>query len=170
MKILKWLDANFEKVVCVFLMSVLSADLGLQVFMRYVVHASLGWSEELARYTFVWLVYMTISYGSLKMRHIKIDAGLYLFPKKARKYVVIIGDVIFFFFAIAIVYYSWGLEQKQIMFGQLSPAMQIPMWIPYGAPLVGFALTAIRELETIIYRIKHLKEADEDKPLDLENL
>ncbi|MGN0908426.1 MAG: TRAP transporter small permease, partial [Succinivibrio sp.] len=79
-------------------------------------------------------------------------------------------DIIFFLFALAIVYYSWGLEQKQIMFGQLSPAMQIPMWIPYGAPLVGFALTAIRELQTIIFRIKHLKEADEEKPLDLDNL
>ena len=145
-KILDFLDNRLEMTICIALMSVLSVVL------------------------FIWLVYIGIAYGCKVMRHIKIDAGLYLFPKKARKYVVIIGDVIFFFFAIAIVYYSWGLEQKQIMFGQLSPAMQIPMWIPYGAPLVGFALTAIRELETIIYRIKHLKEADEDKPLDLENL
>lgn len=169
-KILDFLDNRLEMSICIVLMSILSVVLFIQVFFRYVLGASLSWSEELARYMFIWLVYIGIAYGCKVMRHIKIDAGLYLFPKKARKYVVIIGDVIFFLFAIAIVYYSWGLEQKQIMFGQLSPAMQIPMWIPYGAPLVGFALTAVRELQTIIFRIKHLKDADEDKPLDLENL
>ena len=59
----------------------------------------------------------------------------------------------------------------QYMLGQLSPAMQIPMWIVYSAPCVGFALTAIRELQTIIYRIKHLGDPYEDpaEP-DLENL
>jgi TRAP-type C4-dicarboxylate transport system permease small subunit len=169
-KILDFLDNRLEMSICIVLMSCLSVVLFIQVFFRYVLGASLSWSEELSRYMFIWLVYIGIAYGCKVMRHIKIDAGLYLFPKKARKYVVILGDIIFFLFALAIVHYSWILEQKQIMFGQLSPAMQIPMWIPYGAPLVGFTLTAIRELQTIIFRIKHLKEADQDKPLDLDNL
>ena len=169
-KFLDFLDNKLEMSICIVLMCVLSVVLFIQVFYRYVLQNSLSWSEELARYCFVWLVYMGIPYGCKIMRHIKIDAGLYLFPKKARKYVVILGDVIFFIFALVIVYYAWGLEQKQIMFGQLSPAMQIPMWIPYGAPFVGFILTAIRQLQTIVYRFKHLAEADEEQQLDLENL
>ena len=73
--------------------------------------------------------------------------------------------------SIVIVYFAWGLAVRQYMLGQLSPAMQIPMWIVYSAPCVGFALTAIRELQTIIYRIKHLGDPYEDpaEP-DLENL
>lgn len=78
--------------------------------------------------------------------------------------------MIFLAFALVIVYYSWGLVQKQILFGQLSPAMMIPMWIPYSAPCVGFILTVIRQVQTIIYRFQHLKEADEPQELDLESL
>ena len=169
-KIVDFLDNRLEMSICIVLMSVLSVVLFIQVFFRYVMGASLSWSEELARYMFIWLVYVGIAYGCKVMRHIKIDAGLYCFPKKARKSVVILGDIIFLVFCVVIVYYAWQLERKQIMFGQLSPAMQIPMWIPYGAPLVGFFLAGIREIETIIFRIRHLKEADKEQEIDLDNL
>lgn len=169
-KILNFLDNELEKSVCIVLMCVLSVVLFIQVIFRYCLGASLSWSEELARYMFIWLVYLGIPYGCKVMRHIKIDAGLYLFPKKMRKYIVILGDLIFLAFALVIIYYSWGLVQKQILFGQLSPAMMIPMWIPYAAPCVGFILTAIRQVQTIIYRFQHLKEADEPQEIDLENL
>ena len=57
MKILKWLDNYLELTVSVFLMSLMTVLIFLQVVMRYVMHNSLSWSEELARYTFVWLIY-----------------------------------------------------------------------------------------------------------------
>ena len=171
MKLLKLLDDKFELSICITLMTLLTIVLGIQVFMRYVMQASLSWSEELARYMFVWLVYMGISYGAKIMRHIKIDAGLYLFPKAIRRHVVILGDIIFFTFSLVIVYFAWGLVVRQFKLEQLSPAMQIPMWIVYAAPLVGFALTAIRELQTIVYRIKHLKDPYEDPTeIDIKNL
>ena len=75
-------------------MSAIGLVLSFQVIMRYVFHSSLGWSEELARYMFVWLVFIGISYGAKVMRHIKIDAFLYLFPKLMRPYIVILGDVL----------------------------------------------------------------------------
>lgn len=162
MKLLRLLDEKLEMYICIALMSCLTVILGLQVFMRYVMQASLSWSEELARYMFVWLVYIGVSYGSKVMRHIKIDAGLFLFPKAIRRYVVILGDTIFCIFACIIAYYAFGLVQRQIMLSQLSPAMQIPMWIVYAAPFVGFSLTAIRQLQTIIYRIKHIHDPEED--------
>ena len=171
MKLLKLLDDKLEMFICIALMSIFTILLGVQVFMRYVAGASLSWSEELARYMFVWLVYIGISYGAKVMRHIKIDAGLYLFPKGIRRHVVILGDIIFLIFSLVIVYYAWGLVVRQYTLGQLSPAMQLPMWIVYLAPCVGFGLTAIREIQTIIYRVKHLNDPYEDpaEP-DLENL
>lgn len=53
MKILDFLNNKLEMTICVILMAILTVVLGLQVFMRYAMHASLSWSEELARYTFV---------------------------------------------------------------------------------------------------------------------
>lgn len=165
MKILKWLDGNFEKVACVFLMSVLALVLGIQVFMRYVVHQSLGWSEELARYTFVWLVYIAISYGSLKMRHIKIDAGLFLFPKFMRPYVVVVSEALFAIFSVIIAVLAFRLVGRQMMIGSASPALGIPMWIVYLAPFVGFSLTAIRQAQAFVYRIRHFKDDQGTAPV-----
>ena len=44
--------------------------------MRYVVGASLSWSEELARYVFIWLVYIGISYAVQMKAHVKVEAAI----------------------------------------------------------------------------------------------
>lgn len=156
-KVLKWLDDYLEISLCVVLMSVMTLLIFVQVVMRYVFSSSLSWSEELARYLFIWLIYLGISYGCKIMKHIKIDAALLLFPKKAKPYVMIIGDIIFFAFAIYITVTGFQLCGMQIKLTKTSPAMQLPLQYVYAAPMVGMALSAIREVQTILYRIKMLK-------------
>ncbi|WP_198002740.1 TRAP transporter small permease [Succinatimonas hippei] len=168
MKILDFLNNKLEMWICVILMSAIGIVLSFQVIMRYIFHSSLGWSEELARYMFVWLVFIGISYGAKVMRHIKIDAFLFLFPKILRPYIVILGDVLSLVFAIAVIYLGWGMVQTQLMIGQLSPAMRIPMWIVYLAPIVGFGLASIRLIQGIIYHIKHLKDGEGDPNAEIE--
>lgn len=160
-KALKWLDDNLEVFLCVILMSVMTLLVFLQVVMRYVFHNSLSWSEELARYVFIWLIYLGISYGCKLRKHIKIDAALYLFPKKARKYVVIIGDVLFLVFAVYIVITGFKYCMAQAAMGKASSALRIPFQYVYFATVVGFGLSAFREVQTIIYRIKCIKNGEE---------
>ena len=164
-RFLYWLDNYLEMSIGVVLILAVSVILSIQVFMRYVMGSSLSWSEELSRYMFIWLIYLGISYGAKVMRQIKIDAGLYMFPKSLRPKIVILGDVVFLVFSVTVVIYSSKLVERQMMLDQTSPAMGIPMWFVYLAPTVGFGLTAIREIQTIIYRIKRLRDpaaADED--------
>lgn len=161
MKLLKKLDENLEMYICIVLMSVMTILIFLQVVMRYVFQNSLTWSEEMARYIFIWLVYFGISYGARIRKHIKIEAALRLFPKKVRPIIVIIGDILFLVFAIYIVYGGGILVLKQFKLGQLSPAMHIPMWFLYSAPVVGFLFTAVRQIQAIIYRIGKLVRGEE---------
>ncbi|MBU3182268.1 TRAP transporter small permease [Clostridium psychrophilum] len=133
----------------------------VQVIMRYVMGNSLVWSEELARYLFIWLIYIGISYGAKIMKHIKIDASLKLFPLKIRPVTVIVGDTLFLVFSLFITFSAFLVVQKEITLGQTSPAMQLPMWIIYAAPMIGFALTSIRQVQTIIYRVHKLRKGGE---------
>jgi TRAP-type C4-dicarboxylate transport system permease small subunit len=158
MKIFKFLNEKFEITICVVLLSVMSSLLAVQVFMRYVMKASLSWSEELARYIFIWLIYLGISYGASIMKHIKIEAALNIFPAKAIPYVVIVGDVIFLCFSLFICGSGYGIVRRQLRLGQTSPAIGIPMWIVYAAPMVGFGLTALREIQTIRFRVRRLRQ------------
>ena len=161
LKILKALDEKLELSICIFLMSSMTIIIFIQVIMRYVMRNSLVWSEELARYLFIWLIYMGISYGAKIMKHIKIEAALGLFPKKVRPFIVIIGDVLFLGFSLFITYTAFTVVQRQIGLGQKSPAIHMPMWIIYAAPMVGFALASIRQIQTILYRVKKLKVGGE---------
>ena len=161
MKILRWLDNYLELTVSVFLISLMAILIFLQVIMRYVMHNSLSWSEELARYAFVWLIYIAISYGSKLMKHIKIDAGLSIFPKKSRPYIVILGDVLFLFFALYIVYTGSKYTMKQIRLHKTSAALGIPMEYITFAPVAGFVLVMIRQIQTLFFRFGRLAKGDE---------
>lgn len=147
--------------ICIILMSLMTIIIFIQVIMRYVMDNSLVWSEELARYLFIWLIYIGISYGAKIMKHIKIEAALGLFPKKFRPIVVLIGDSLFLGFSVFIAYTAFTVVQKQLVLGQTSPAMQMPMWIIYAAPMVGFTLTSIRQIQTIVYRVKEMNRGGE---------
>lgn len=150
-KILKWLDDNAELYLCVFLMSLMTLITFIQVVMRKVFNNSLSWSEELARYVFIWLIYIGISYGCKLRKHIKIDAALKLFPKKMRPYIVILGDVLFILFALYIVKTGIVYSMSQRQFGMRSPALKIPNEYVYMSTVVGFGMAVIRQIQTIVY-------------------
>lgn len=158
MNFLKWLDEDFELAICSILMVIMTVLIFVQVIMRYVFGSSLVWSEEMARYVFIWLIYLGISYGSRVRKHIKIEAAIGLFPKKLHPFVIILGDVLFLLFSVVIVYLAYGVVMQQVKLNQKSPAMQIPMWFMYSAPMIGFALTAIRQVQVIINRMKEVKK------------
>lgn len=160
-KTLKWLDEYLEIGICVVLMVVMTLLIFVQVIMRYVFSNSLTWSEELARYVFIWLIYLGISYAAKQMKHVKIQAALYLFPRRLRPYITIIGDIVMFLFSLFVIWYGAGMVAFQGMFR--AAALGIPMsWI-YAAPVVGFALTTIRQIQTVVYRIRRIRAGCEEE-------
>lgn len=138
-KILKFLNDYLEETICIILMSVMTIIIFIQVIMRYVMHNSLSWSEELARYCFVWLIYIGVAYGCKLMKHIKIDAALKLFPEKVRPYITIVGELLVLAFAAYIVVTGVELTYKQWLFGKVSPALGVPLQYINAAP-VGIAI------------------------------
>ena len=159
MKALLWLDENLEKVICVLLLSSMTGIIFLQFVMRRVFNNSLVWSEELARYMFIWLVFIGISYGAKLIRHIKLEAVVEKMPAKARPYFYLLGDLMFLYYVLYILYVSIEVVQMQMRINQTSPAMGIPFAVVYAAPTVGFALTAIRQVQVIIPSVKKLISA-----------
>ena len=102
MKVLKFLDENLEKMLCVIFLALMSIIIVLQVFFRYVLNNSLSWSEELARYLFIWMIYVGISYGVKMDKHICVDAVYTFMPKSIKRGYAIVAYVLFLIFAVAI--------------------------------------------------------------------
>ncbi|MGO4886732.1 TRAP transporter small permease [Anaerobacillus sp. MEB173] len=167
MIVLKWLDDHFEELFMIIFSVVMVAVIALQVFMRYVMGASLSWSEELARFCFIWLVYLGISYGVKKQRHIKVDLVLLALKDKGKVVMNIVANLIFLAFAIFVIIYGYEIASKLLTWGQQSPALQIPMGLVYMATPIGMGLTAIRIIQQLFKQVRTLfgKEYFEVKTL-----
>ena len=79
MKLLHWLDDNLEEMLLIILLTAMTLVMGVQVFSRYILNASLSWSEELTRYLFIWSAFISISYCIKKWISIKIDQLINVF-------------------------------------------------------------------------------------------
>jgi len=156
MKVLHWLDENFEKTIGVVLIGTMTCIIFAQFIMRRVFGNSLVWSEELARYIFIWLIYIGISYGAKLKQHIKLEMFITSMPKKIQPFFVVLAELLFLGFAVYIIFSSWDLVQRQMQLGETSPAMGIPLAVVYAAPTVGFIFTAFRQVQVIVIYIQGL--------------
>ena len=147
---MKWFLDHVEEFFMIPLIFAMSIIIFIQVVCRYVFQNSL-----------TWLVYFSVSYTARREKHIRIDAAINLYPKKARPYIEILSEVIVLGFAIFIAVTGYTVFGKIAWSGQMSPAMRIPMQFVYAAPMIGMGLTAIRQLQCIYRRIKALKNHEE---------
>ena len=121
--------------------------LGAQVFFRFVLNASLTWSEELSRFAFIWLVYMGAVLGAKERIHIRVTAFHRLLPAAARGWVIPAADLLWV--AINLTFAWQGAMQvgHLMRFSYISPAMQWNMALIYAVVPVGFLLMSFRILE-----------------------
>jgi C4-dicarboxylate transporter DctM subunit len=71
-KTLKSADAALEW-LCVALLAATVVLTVTQVFYRYVLNDALSWSEELARWLFVWAIYLGMAVVAGQRRHMRVD-------------------------------------------------------------------------------------------------
>ena len=146
-KVFRWLDDSLEETLMVITLILMTVIMGIQVFSRYALGASLSWSEELTRYLFVWEGFLSVSYCTKKCISIKIEQFVAMFPRRGTAIFKLVNhtfELIFFFYLIpfAVKYLISAVES-----GQVSPACHIPMYYVQAAPLVSFVLVAIRIMQ-----------------------
>jgi len=163
MKVLKWLDEHFEEYILIALSIFTVVIIFSQVVMRYVFNSSLSWSEEIARYGFIWLIYIGVSYGVKKRKHLRVDAITMLFEEKGTAVIKMIANILFLIFALVIAYYGLDIVTK---ITRESAALQIPMEYVYASLAFGMILTSIRLIQNVIIDYKDIKNSSEKNEVD----
>ena len=136
-----------EYVLCL-LLGAMVVIVFAQVIFRFVLHASLPWSEESARYIMVWISLLGASIGVRRKAHIGIEAVVMLLKAPLRKTASVVATSIAAIFFAGMVYY--GLGVLRVVVNQISPAMEISMAIPYGSLIIGGALMLLYSLEELL--------------------
>lgn len=127
------------------------------VFMRYFIKNPLVWSDELAKYT---LVYMTFIGASVALKD-KNLAAMDLVVTKLPKRAMIIVQIIVYILEVVLLsflfYYSIDLLFQNSVRNQISPGLQIPMsWVYFSMPL-GFGITLLQAIFLLVDEIKGYK-------------
>lgn len=158
-KYVKTAFREFEKVVSCTLLIVVLLVLTWQVFTRYAFSDPSTWSEEISRYLFVWVIFLSGSYAVQENAHIRIDSVVHLWPVKIRKWVLLLGDCIWLAASVAILIISYRWVKMQAGMGTVSIVLDQPMWYFFAAVPAGYALLIIRLSINIIDKLQnHGKE------------
>lgn len=147
---LKKIWEHFEEYILISSLMFSVALLFFQVLMRYLFDNSLSWSEELARYIFIWQLWLGISYAAKNCSHLRITLIQNILSEKGKIILESIALVIWIGFMCFIVMKSSDLMIQIASYGQKSPALRFPMEYAYAAIPVGGVLTIIRLIENLI--------------------
>ena len=119
-----------------------AATVIVEVFFRYFLGFSLYWSNELATFLFVYLVFFGGSVALKRGELINVAFVKDRLPIKLERMVTLFMFLIMMAFSIMASTYSTVLIQTSIKTKTESPAMLIPMAIVYLPIFLGFVFLA----------------------------
>jgi TRAP-type C4-dicarboxylate transport system permease small subunit len=109
----------------------------LQVITRFVIKMPLPWTEEVARFLFIWMVFLGSAVGVRKVLHYRIVMLIDTLPEKARSIldVFVTLFILVFFWLVMVTAFDFNSTIKM----QKSPVMQISMGFPYSS-VIAFGI------------------------------
>ncbi|WP_417604418.1 TRAP transporter large permease subunit [Oceanimonas baumannii] len=118
------------------------------------------WTEELARYIFIWISYLAVSLSILSRSSIRVDVLHQKLSERGQAVLWIAIDsctlILVSLFAVM------GLEyvQMQLAMPQITPALQIGYYLPYMILPIGFGLMTVRTLQSLWYQGRGMRLTD----------
>jgi TRAP-type C4-dicarboxylate transport system permease small subunit len=116
-----------------------------QVFTRYVMEDPAGWTEEIARYLLVAVVFIGASMSVRKNNHIQVDYFYRLMPRWMGRALSTLVDLARCAFLGYAVWLTWQLVTR--IGAQRMAIVDLPVGWVFGAMLFGFALMFLRSLQ-----------------------
>ncbi len=137
--------ARVTEAVVIGFMAVIAVVVPYEVFGRYVLGEMPAWSGEAATFSLVWVSMMGAAAGLRRGYRIGITVLYGKLPPGAARAARVAADVLVLGFFLVMA--AYGLQQTLINLRQTSPAMGLPMALPYAALPAGFALMFLFTLE-----------------------
>jgi TRAP-type C4-dicarboxylate transport system permease small subunit len=149
--ILKW--------ILVFIMAAITINVLWQVFSRFILQNPSSFTEELARYSLVWLGILGASYVAGQKMHLAIDLLSMKLKGKPKLYLeIFIQFSILFFSLVVMLIGGFRLVLITLSLNQISAALQVPLGYVYLVVPVSGLLIIFYSTYFILEALKKLKE------------
>ena len=116
--------------------AVLIIPVSLQIFSRYTaLIPSYIWTEEMARFLFIWMIMIGAMVGIREGTHFEVDVWPRLGARAGAALKLVSG---LFVLVFALVFLWWGIEFTRFAFNRISELAELPLWMIHVAwPLAG---------------------------------
>jgi TRAP-type C4-dicarboxylate transport system permease small subunit len=120
----------------------------LQFFTRYVLNDSLAWTEEIARYGLMWVVFVGGAVVTRKNTHIAVELlSNVMRPGPARTALLALIDLVKLGFLGLLAYFSVTIVER--MHYQRMTVFDLPMSVVYGGVAFGCFLMFARQIHNV---------------------
>ncbi|WP_051689518.1 TRAP transporter small permease [Pelobacter seleniigenes] len=128
-----------------------------QIIFRYALHESLSWSEELARYFFIWVTFLGASVAFHERTHINVDLFInYIKSSRVRAALFLFGDLLSLSFLMMLVVEGISVAIRVFKLDQVSASMDfLPIGLIYLAVPLGCLFMT---LNIIMHAGSHVRE------------
>ena len=134
-----------------------------QVIFRYLLLRPLPWSEELSRYLMVWGACLAASEAYAGGNHVGVTIIINAIKPGMRKIMTMVIHLVVAVLMAVIVYQGFVLSF--LLHDQRSPALEIPMTVPYLAVPAGAGLILI---QAVVLFFKQMSESPTDATIHSE--
>jgi TRAP-type C4-dicarboxylate transport system permease small subunit len=162
MTFLKWLDDHLEERVVVVSLIILSSLTIINVVLRYCTSYSLTWSEEICKLSLITSGFFSIGYCIKNNVMLSLDVFLQFVSIRIRKFLEFAVLAILFLFFLIALYAGIKVVQENVISGQESAALAIPIYYIYLIAASGFALAIFRLLQRFVMKVR--KVGNETSP------
>jgi TRAP-type transport system small permease protein len=141
-RVCAWLER-----VAMALLAVMTLLVLLQIVGRDVMQAGWAWADELARYTGLAVVYLTVPLLLQQDRHVKVDLLSSRLAGRPAALLHLCNELLTVMFCAMFLWGAWRFMQKASGFS--TPALGLPNWLYYLPAMVGmvmFTVVALRRL------------------------
>ena len=159
----KLIEKIIENILIIFLLFMVVLVF-INASMRYILHTNILNSEELARFSFIWMCLLGCIVTHMKKGHMRVTFVTDMLPKKAEKVVTALARLVT---AGALVYLCWGsVLYIKTSSGFMNPGVPLNYGIIMSVVLImaaGMLLVDIVDFVKFILRyIKPVSPAAED--------
>lgn len=133
---------------CVVLFAVLVVDVTWQVFTRVVLNDPSGWSEELAKYLFIWLGLFGSAFVFGERGHIVVDFAVAKLPGAVKHWIGVLMQLVILAFASLVLVYG-GYKISALAWDQNLTGLPVNVgWLYTALPISGMLI--------VFYTVYHL--------------
>jgi TRAP-type C4-dicarboxylate transport system permease small subunit len=158
---MKTLKLKIDKVIEMLLIGLLSLmvfNVSWQVFSRFILGNPSSWTEELTRYSLIWLGMIGSGYVTGKKMHLAIDYFANKAKQPTRSYIeIFIHSAVLLFALSVMVIGGINLVGLTLYLEQISASLQIQLGYVYLALPISGLLIMFYSAENIFETIKQKK-------------